>query len=146
MKAEWAEQVNYWKTSRTVPGAWLERAAGEVKKAGGKVLGQGEGTDPHTDRGALMLLFELDDQVFRVIWPVLPSKTKNEKAARRQAATALYYDVKARCVASKFLGGRLAFFSFLVLPDGRTASQVADADLLDALPDFTRRRLTAGRE
>ena len=140
-EAAWAEKVNYWQTSRTAPGTWLERAAGQVEKAGGKVLAQGEGQEPQTGQRAYMLLFELDGAQFKVVWPVLPTKTNKDKAARIQAATALYYDVKARCVSSKFLGGRAAFFSYLILPDGRVAAQVAVPELMNGLPRLLTERL-----
>lgn len=69
-----------------------------------------------------------------MIWPVLLSKTGHGGAARIQAATALYREVKAACVKAKFLGNRAAFFAYLLLPDGRTASQASAPELLEALP------------
>lgn len=81
-----------------------------------------------------MLEFEFGKDRFRAVWPVLPSKTKNERAARIQAATMLYHDVKAKCVAAKVHGVRAAFFQYAVLPDGRTAAQVAMPDLVNLYP------------
>lgn len=133
-RVEWAEDANYFQTSRSEPGTWLDRAAEQINKAGGQVLGHAFGTDPQTGADAYMLLFRLDGEEFKIIWPALPSKTGKVKAAQRQAATALFYDVKARCVASKFLGGRTAFFSYLMLPNGQTTTQVAAPELLARLP------------
>ena len=81
-----------------------------------------------------MLAFRLGDDQFKLVWPLLESKTGNEKAAKVQAATALYHDVKAKCVAAKFLGSRTAFFSALMLPNGQTASEATNEDFLIAVP------------
>jgi hypothetical protein len=48
-----------------------------------------------------MLEFDLGGERYKVVWPVLPTKTGKDRAARVQAATALYHDVKARCVTLK---------------------------------------------
>jgi len=132
-----AEDVNYWQTSKSSPDTWVERAKKEILRAGGQVLAEGFVSDP---RGtAFMLAFTLEGDNFKMIWPVLEPKTGNLKAARIQAATALYHEVKAACVKAKFLGTRAAFFAYLQLPDGRTAFQVSTPELLDAMP----RMLTA---
>lgn len=129
-----AEDVNYWKTSRTSPDTWLEKAKREITKANGVILGEGFGSEPQTSRAAYMLAFEFEGERFKAIWPVLPSKSGDERAARIQAATMLYHDVKARCVSAKVLGCRAAFFSYYLLPDGRTATEVSAPELLDAMP------------
>jgi len=68
---------------------------------------------------------------------------KNEASARIQAATMLYHDVKARCVSAKVIGKRTAFFSYLMLPDGRSAATVATPELAIQLPEmFQVRQLT----
>ena len=51
----YAEDVNYWKTSRTSPDAWLAKAKREVARAGGQVLAAGCGSDG--ERAAYMLAF-----------------------------------------------------------------------------------------
>ena len=131
----YAEEVgNYWKTSRTSPDRWIEKAREEIAKAGGLMLAEGFGSEPQTGRAAYMLAFELGDDRFKMVWPVLRSKTGHEGAARIQAATALYREVKAACVKAKFVGSRAAFFAYLLLPDGRTASQASAPELLEALP------------
>ena len=132
-----AEDVNYWQTSRSSPDTWLERARKEIRRAGGEVLA--EGFISESSSAAFMLAFTLEGDTFKMVWPVLAPKSGNIKAARVQAATALYHEVKAACVKAKFLGTRAAFFAYLQLPDGRTAIQVSTPELLDAVP----RMLTA---
>ena len=128
----YAEDVNYWKTSRTSPDVWLAKAKREVVKAGGQVLAEGFGSDG--ERAAYMLAFDFGDERFKAVWPVLSSKSGNERAARIQAATLLYHDVKAKSVTAKILGFRAAFFSYLMLPNGRTAAEMATPDLVEAFP------------
>ena len=128
----YAEDVNYWKTSRTSPEAWLEKAKREVVKAGGQVLAEGFGSDG--ERAAYMLAFSFGDERFKAVWPVLTSKSGNERSARVQAATLLYHDVKAKSVMAKVLGFRAAFFSYLMLPDGRTMVEMATPELVRAFP------------
>jgi len=129
----YAEEVNYWQTSRTSPDAWLEKAKREVIRAKGSVLREGFGSD-QTGRAVYMLVFEFHGDRFKAVWPVLPSKSGNERAARIQAATMLYHGVKARCVSARILGHRAAFFTYFLLPDGRTAAEVSTPDLLEAMP------------
>lgn len=134
MIAVYAEDVgNYWQTSRTSPDVWLEKAKREIVRAGGKVLGEAFGSE-QGGRSAFMLAFRFNGEDFKVIWPVLPSKSGNDRAARIQAGTMLYHDVKARAVSAKVLGLRVAFFSYLMLSDGRTAAQIAMPELLEAFP------------
>ena len=134
-----AEDVNYWKTGRSAPDAWLDRAKKEIEKAGGHHLGEGFGSDAATGRSAYMIAFELEGDQFKIVWPVLPSRGENERAARVQAATMLYHDVKARCVSAKVRGARAAFFSYLLLPDGRTAAGASVPELVDVVPTWLSR-------
>jgi hypothetical protein len=130
----YAEDVgNYWKTGQSAPDTWIDKAKGEIKAAGGKTLSEAYGSDG-TGRSAYMLEFAFAEERFRVVWPVLKSRANNERAARIQAATMLYHDVKARCVSAKVLSIRVAFFSYLLLPDGRTAAQVAAPDITALYP------------
>ncbi len=117
-KTVYAEDVNYWKTGQSSPDTWIDRAKGEI------IAG----------RSAFMLSFSFGDDVFKAVWPVLSSKTKNEKAARIQAATMLYHDIKNSCVKVKVFGARVAFFHYLMLPDGRNASQASNEDLAQMFP------------
>lgn len=123
MSVTYAEDVNYWKSSRTAPDTWLQKSIKEIETIGGQVLAEGFMSESHYS--AFMLAFELNGDRFKLLWPVLQSKTSHEAAARIQAATALYHEVKAACVKAKFLGSRPAFLSYLMLPDGRTAAQAS---------------------
>lgn len=131
-----AENANYWKTSKSSPDVWLEKAQTEIKRVGGVIAGSAIVSDEIAGRYAFMLAFQLGDDNFKMTWPVLKTKTGNLKAARIQAATALYHEVKAACVKVKFLGARSAFFAYLMLPDGRTASDVGGDELAQILPQM----------
>lgn len=131
----YAEDVNYWQTSQKAADTWIDDAIDEIKAISGKVLGYAYGTQSD-GRSAFMMEFSLDAERFKIIWPVLPSKSGKERAAKVQAATALYHDVKARCVTVKFMGKRQAFFSYLVLPDGRTAAQATGDELVALTPQL----------
>ena len=56
------------------------------------------------------------------------------RAARIQAATMLYHDVKAKCVSAVALGTRASFLTYLMLPDGRTAAQASAPELEQVFP------------
>ena len=129
MRHVYAEDLNYWKTGSSSPDTWIDKAKREIAVAGGKVLSDAYGRDGD-GRAAYMLAFSFRDEQFKAVWPVLPTrKPADERAARIQAATMLYHDIKAKCVAAKVHGARAAFFQYLLLPDGRTAPQAADAEL-----------------
>jgi hypothetical protein len=131
-----AESVNYWKTSRTSSDTWIEKTKRQIEKLGGQVLMEGFSRESVTNRAAFVLAFVIGEDRFKVVWPVLPSKSGNEKAAKVQAATMLYHDVKAKCVSSAVLGARGAFFSFLMLPSGQTAMEMSTPDLVQAIPEM----------
>lgn len=129
-----AEDVNYWQTSNSSPDAWLEKAKREIKRAGGTVAGSAIVSDDLTGRAGFMLAFQIGSDRFKMTWPVLKPRRGSLRAARIQAATALYHEVKAACVKAKFLGSRSAFLAYLLLPDGRAASEISDTELAEALP------------
>ena len=130
----YAEEVgHYWKTGQSSPDTWIEKAKTQIIKIGGTVLAEGFGSD-NTGRSAYMLGFELDGERFKVIWPVLTPKGGDIRSARRQAATMLFHHVKAACMSSRVLGTRAAFFAHLMLPDGIVAMQVANPELVQAIP------------
>ena len=131
----YAEDVNYWQTSKIAPDTWMERTMELIVNMGGSVIQEGFGSEPQSGRAAFMMMFEIGSDTFKVIWPVLNSKTGNILAARRQAATMLYHDTKAKCLSMVVLGVRAAFFSYLVLPDGRTTTQVSALELQN-IPDM----------
>jgi hypothetical protein len=128
----YAEDVNYWQTSTSSYDTWIDRAKREIEQIGGKVTAEAFGN--MAGRSAFMLSFALSRDQFKITWPVLKSKTGKEKAAKIQAATMLYHDVKAKCVSAKVLGVRAAFMTYLVLPDGRSASEAASSELVNLLP------------
>lgn len=130
----YAEDVNYWQTGKANPDSWLEKAKKEIYVVGGQVVGSGSFSEDITGRAGFMLAFKLEDENFTIKWPVLRSKRGKQQAAQRQAATALYHEVKAACVKVKFLGARSAFLAYLMLPDGRTASEAGSPELLEMLP------------
>ncbi len=86
-----AESVNYWKTSKSSPDTWMEKTKRQIEKLGGQVLMEGFGRESVTNRAAFVLAFAIGEDRFKVVWPVLPSKSGNEKAAKVQAVTMLYH-------------------------------------------------------
>lgn len=141
-----AEEVSYWRSGSSSPEKWLEGAARLIQKRGGRVLLSASGLDQTTDRLAYCLRFQFQDDVFSVVWPVLNCKrgkpADTETMRKRQAATMLFHDVKAKLMAAEVLGARRAFFAHLVLPDGRTivdhAQDVAALpQILDSTPRLT---------
>ena len=108
-KPIYANDVDYWKTgeSRTV-NQWLELTVSQIRQHGGKDIVQATGEQD--GRKAFALEFTLHDQRYKIVWPVLPlphrlNTDDNRRAAERQAATTLYHDVKARCVAAAHILG-----------------------------------------
>jgi hypothetical protein len=136
MKPIYAEDVPYYQTGKSAAETWIERAKKEIRSVGGKITSEMFGVD-ETGRAAFMLAFQIGEEHFRLLWPVLPTRKgdpKSAKAAKVQAATALYHDVKAKVVTAKFMGVRTAFFAYLMLPNGQTASQAAGTDILGYVP------------
>ena len=139
MNRIYAEDMNYWQTSTSSPSSWLDKAAKEVERAGGTVLMQGIGTDSSTGREAYALYFHFNDDQFKVVWSALPLKSETAKkhlGAKRQAATLLYYEVKARCMTARVKGFRQAFFAYWMLPDGRTASEATAEEIMQLETSF----------
>lgn len=134
IERDYAEDVNYWKTSTTAADTWLDKAKREICKAGGLVHGSAVVEEEVSGHAAFALAFELHGERFQIKWPVLQSKGGDLAAAKRQAATALYYDVKAACVKAHFYGARTAFLAHLELPNGCTAAEAANAELMSYLP------------
>jgi hypothetical protein len=125
---------NYWKTSEKAPDTWLDEAQELIKNIGGEILSFGFGSEPTTGKEAYMLTFHIEEHSYRIVWPVLPSKSTSKVAARRQAATFIYHDVKAKVSSAKVLGTRAAFFSYMMLPDGRTTTQATVEELTQGVP------------
>lgn len=142
----YAEEANYFKTSRTGSDEWMDKAKKEIKSIQGQILSDYYGSEAVTGRAAFMLMFEVNGERFKFVWPVLPCRvSSNEKAARIQAATALYHSVKARCVEAKTIGVRNAFFNALMLPNGQTVAELEPDELVQLPQMFQGPLLTDGR-
>ncbi len=136
-----AEDINYWKTGTSSPDTWIDKALRQIKQLGGEVLRHAFGSDTNLGREAYMVEFAIDGQTYKIVWPVLPSKANDNRAARRQAATMLYHDIKARCISATVLGARTAFFAYMRLPGGQTAAEATSAQLANAMPSLFIREL-----
>ena len=131
----YAEDINhFWQTSTTAPDSWMDKTKRLIQEVGGKV--QMEAFGKQEGQSAFLLEFEIGGDRFKVMWPVLPTKSKNEKAARIQAATLMFHDVKAKCMTAKVMGTRAAFFSYLLLPDGRPATSASVVELETGIPEL----------
>lgn len=133
MKLPYAEDIgHYWQTSQSPPDQWMQKTRKLIEDLGGKVTAEGFGATDQT--AAYMLAFELKGQRYKVVWPVLPSATGKDLAAKRQAATLLYHDIKAKAMTASVLGAEVAFFSYMLLPDGRAASEIPRPELAQSFP------------
>lgn len=128
----YAETLNYWKTSKVSPQAWLDKAESLIEEFGGTVHVVAKGKQ--ADRTAYMIEFSFPPDQYRAIWPVLPTKGKDTLAAERQAATMLFHDLKARAMRVAVMGPRTTFIDYLMLESGETVAQVSNAQLSSALP------------
>lgn len=128
-----AEQANYWKTGKSSTEKFIDAAKRQLKTLGGEFRGEGFGSDGN-GKAAFMLAFSIKGDDFKIIWPVLPSRTGDEKAARMQAATMLYHYIKAVCLYAVVVGPKTAFFSHYLLEDGRVAAQVSGYELAEMTP------------
>lgn len=135
MKLPFANELNYWKTSRSPAGSWLDKSEAMITSHGGTVHLSAKGN--HGGYSAYCIEFAFGDDVFKAIWPVLPAQNDNDKpAAERQAATMLYHDIKARCMKIAIFSPRGAFFDMLKLPDGRLAGHLGTPELVEHAGKF----------
>ena len=133
----YAETVNYWQTSQTSPDQWMEKTCKLITELGGQVKAEGFGREPDSGRSAYMLGFQIGGDEFKIVQPVLPTKyPKGERAARIQAATFIYHDVKAKVIRIAIFGARTAFFEYLMLPNGLTAAEATSEALMRAMPEL----------
>jgi hypothetical protein len=131
----YADKLNYWKSGRGSAESWVDKAKAEIRRAGGLVHGSAFVEEEINGTGAYCLAFELHRDRFQVKWPILrPRKQQDMPAAKRQAATMLYHDVKAACVKAKVFGARVAFLAHLQLANGRTAGELTNPELVASLP------------
>ena len=133
----YADELNYWKTGKSAPDKIIDNVLEMIRRAGGQPVAQAYGMEPATGRSAFMVEFIMAEQLYKVVWPVLPVKhpgTVNIRAARIQAATMLSHDVKARLISARVLGSRKALFAYLVLPGGQVASDLISPSLIAEIP------------
>lgn len=131
----YADDLPYWKTGQSSPDVWLDNAKEEIRRAKGKVITEAFAS---TDgKQAYMLSFSFGQDTYTIHWPVLNCKSGKDvdkRAAKIQAATMLYHDVKSRCVSARVMGIRSAFMGYLQLANGQTASQVSNDEYLMLAP------------
>lgn len=132
-KLPFAEDIgHYWKTGSSPSDTWIDKAKKVISEIGGSIQADAFGSS--NGRAAYMIQFSIKGQNYKVVWPVLPSSSGNDKAAKIQAATLLYHDVKAKAMTASVLGAEVAFFSYALLPDGRMASEVVLPELSTTWP------------
>ena len=133
MELPFAEDIgHYWQTGRSSPDVWLEKTRSIIEGVGGSVVAEGFGSVE--GKAAYMMAFTIGGDKFKVVWPLLPSRTGKPSAAKIQAATLLHHDIKAKAMTASVLGAKVAFFSYMLLPDGRMASDLANPELSNAFP------------
>ena len=133
MELPFAEDTgHYWQTGSSAPDTWIEKAKRQIEEVGGIINADAYGA--MGSQAAFMITFSIGNDIFKVVFPVLESKNGKSMSAKRQAATMLYHDIKAKCMVASVMGAKAAFFSYLMLPDGRTASEVATPELAQNFP------------
>jgi hypothetical protein len=132
-----AEDINYWKTGKSSAESWLDKTQAMIEKHDGRVVRRLQGVADGLS--AILFVFELDGEQFKIVWPVLETRAGDvdTPAARRQAATFVYHDVKARLLSRQVWGARKAFMAYL-LPEGSTRNlmEMGDEDVSHLLPDL----------
>lgn len=135
MDLPYAYESPFWKTGKSSSDTWIDRTRKLIEKAGGEHIMESYGCDHSCGRSAFMIAFSIGEDKFNLVWPVLLTRDGSElKAAKRQAATMLYHDVKNKCVKAQVFGARVAFFEYVMLPDGRNVSTLSDNELLNYNP------------
>lgn len=132
-KTTYAENLNYWKTSNASADAWMEKTRTLLKRHKGELKSEAYGRDSNGN-AAFLVEFEIDGDAFKVVWPVLPSLTRNVLTAKIQAATMIHHDIKSRLIAAAVLGARSAFFAYLQLPSGQTVYEASLTTPLSGVP------------
>jgi len=133
MELPYAEDIgHYWETSKSSLESWIDKTRKLIEGLSGVVKAEGFGAVE--GKSAYMMAFSLGGDNFKVVWPVLPSRKGKNLAARRQAVTLLHHDIKAKAMTASVLGTRVAFFCYMMLPDGRTAGEATRPELSEAFP------------
>jgi len=130
----YADDLPYWKTSQSSPDVWMERTVNLIFNYGGIIISQLAGTI--SGKTGYMIIFRVGEDTFRISWPVSQSKKDETRAAKVQAATMMHHDIKAKLITAEVFGTRAAFFSYLLLPDGRTASEASVPELQNEIPSL----------
>ena len=124
------ENLPYWKTSNSSPDTWMDRTIKLIIDFGGELINQAQGMDYKSGMAAFQIIFKLQGDTFKIVFPVLePKKQSDMRSAKIQAATILYHDIKSRLVSSKILGARSVFFGNLLLENGVTAAELENPEL-----------------
>ncbi len=132
-----AEDIRYWKTGKSSPDTWIEKTIKLIEDLGGNVISHAYGKDPASGKRAYMFFFEIEGFQFKVVQRVLDSKYQgSELAEKRQATTLMHHEIKAKCLSMMIKGARTAFFEYLLLPDGRTASEASFPELMQDVPQI----------
>ncbi|MGB5941253.1 MAG: hypothetical protein WBG71_00060 [Leeuwenhoekiella sp.] len=123
-----AEEMPYWKTSKSGVESWLDKTENLITSIGGvvdtRIVGKSGGKE------GIMFGFIIDNDPYKMMWPVLPSKNEKDKAAAlRQCATLIYHDTKARINRIKIFSPRVVFADWLVLDTGKTLAETNNKDI-----------------
>ena len=115
----YAEEVNYWKTGRTAPDKKIDQVTKMITDLGGEVTSSLIGMIG--GRSAILIEFAMHEDRYRVTWPILQTSKleKDTAAARIQAATFVYHDIKAKLMTYKVIGAA-ALADIRLLENNRT--------------------------
>lgn len=119
-----AEDMPYWKTSKSGVESWMDKTEVLIDSIGGRVdtriIGKSGGKE------GIMFGFFINGDAYKLMWPVLPTKKEADRgAALRQCATMIYHDTKARINRIRIFGPRVVFSDWLVLESGKTLAETA---------------------
>ena len=117
-----AEDLPYWKSGQSPAESWLDKTEKLLVDAGGTVQLRMVGRQGEIE--GIIFGFVLAGDSYKLSWPVLPTRKEADRpAARRQAATMIYHDTKARVARLRIFGPRVVFADWLVLGDGSTVAE-----------------------
>ena len=129
MNLPFAEEMPFWKTSKSGIESWMDKVEKLITNSGGFVTTRMAGKFKGVE--GIAFAFTMEGEDFRITWPVLPTKKEDDRsAAMRQAATMIYHDTKARCNRLAIFGPRVVFMDYLVLENGKTTTETENLDLL----------------
>lgn len=130
-----AEEMSYWKTSKAGVETWLDRTERLITNMGGEVDTRVAGKS--NGREAIMFVFRMAGDSYKILWPVLPTKKEDDRsAALRQAVTFIYHDTKARANRLKIFSPRVVFSDYLLV-EGKTLAETGTTGIPDQLKLLT---------